>query len=178
MGLIISSLYLVWTIAIKTHVNSVAENSLQSQNLKVNNMISGPAPFNTVLWRVVGMQDTGYVEGFYSIFDKNLIQFNKYSSQDSLIKPIEKEWSIKRLKWFTKGFYKVSRDSNKIIMTDIRMGLEPSYFFNFSVGEIKDGQIIAGRNDKLPPLQFDITNSLILLWNRIWDEENIKLNSE
>jgi inner membrane protein len=138
-------------------------------------MISGPAPFNTVLWRVVGMQDSGYIEGFYSIFDKNLIQFNKYSSQDSLLKSIEKEWSIQRLKWFTKGFYKVSRDSNKIIMTDIRMGLESSYFFNFSVGEIKNGQIIAGRNDKLPPRQFDIKNSLRLLWKRIWNEDNQKL---
>ena len=171
LGLLVSSLYLIWSVSIKLHVHSVAKESLQSQDVSITKMISSPAPFNTILWRVVGMQDSGYIEGFYSLFDENQIQFKTYSSENTLLHPIENQWSVKRLKWFTNGFYKVSKNESKIIMTDIRMGVEPLYFFNFSVGEVRNGQIIPGSNEKLNQTSFNMPNSLLKLWTRIWDED-------
>lgn len=56
------------------------------------------------------------------------IEFKFYPSQNELLNPIADNWNVKRLQWFTKGFYKVSNVENKIVITDLRMGLGNNYF--------------------------------------------------
>ncbi|MEJ2618644.1 MAG: hypothetical protein P8Z35_27080, partial [Ignavibacteriaceae bacterium] len=123
--------------------------------------------------------DKGYAEGFYSIFDDNsYINFQQYASADSLLEPIKDEWDVQRLQWFSKGFYKVSEIDNKIVISDLRMGVEPLYFFSFVVGELKNGQIVPIKNYKIDQNGFDMKNSLGMLWNRIWNENTYPVFSE
>ena len=69
-GLILSTLYLAWSVTAHTHVSRLARESLLKQNIVSSQQITGPAPFNTLLWRTVAMTDSGYAEGFYSILDE------------------------------------------------------------------------------------------------------------
>jgi inner membrane protein len=170
-GLIISSLYLIWSVGAKAHVSSVAENSLRNQNIAVSNTLVGPSPFNTFLWRVIGMTESGYVEGFYSLFDESKeIDFKFYPSENELLNPIANDWNVKRLQWFTKGFYKVDNIENKIVITDIRMGVNQLYFFNFVVGKKYDNNIKIAEVEKLEPQEINTIEPLKRLWQRIWDE--------
>ena len=89
-GLIVSTLYLAWSVAALTYVSGVAQDSLQKQNISSEKTITGPAPFNTLLWRTVAMTDSGYVEGFYSLLDaKNEMYFTRYSSDKHLLNPLQ-----------------------------------------------------------------------------------------
>lgn len=170
-GLFLSSLYLLWGVGAKMHVNSIAENSLEKQNITVSQILSGPAPFNSLLWRVIGMTDSGYVEGVYSLLDESEeIEFSFYSSQNELLDPIADDWNVKRLQWFSKGFYLVSEINNKIVMTDLRMGFGSYYFFRFAVGENNNGEITVSKVEKLEPQEFDMLEPLARLWQRIWNE--------
>jgi inner membrane protein len=175
IGILVSSLYLAWSIGAKAHVQSVAERSLSDQDIAVSGIQVGPTPFNTLLWRVIGKTESGYVEGFYSLLDKSKeIQFKGYSSENELIDPIADDWNVQRLKWFTGGFYKVSTVDDKIVMTDIRMGVSGLYFFNFVVGEKSPAGIIPAGVEKLEPEGSDSMEPLKRLWQRIWDE-NVEL---
>jgi len=171
-GIAISSLYLVWSIGAKAHISSVAETSLLNQNISVSKTLVGPSPFNTILWRVIGMTDSGYVEGVYSLLDNSDdIEFKFRSSENNLLDPISDNWNVNRLQWFTKGFYKVSNIDNKIVITDLRMGVGSLYFFKFKVGEKINNNIAIAEVEKLAPEEFNGLEPLKRLWQRIWDEK-------
>jgi inner membrane protein len=172
LGLIISTLYLAWSLGVQTHVSGVARDSLQNQNIASKQMITGPAPFNTLLWRTVAMTDSGYVEGFYSLLDnKDVMYFNQYRSDAGLLEPIQDDWAVQRLQWFSKGFYKVSRMGNDILISDLRMGVEPLYFFTFAIGKVNAGRIELQPPRKIEPQQVNMGKSMNLLWQRIWNED-------
>ncbi len=172
VGLIVSSLYLLWSVGAKTHVSSVAERSLLNQNITISKTLVGPSPFNTLLWRVIGMTDSGYVEGVYSLLDSSdNIDFQFYSSKIELLNPIDDNWNVKRLQWFTKGFYKVSNLDNNIVITDLRMGVGNLYFFKFAVGEKINNNISIAQVEKLDPEEFNGLEPLKRLFQRIWDEK-------
>jgi inner membrane protein len=121
------------------------------------------------------MTDTGYVEGVYSLLDESKeIHFDFYPSENELIYPIADNWNVKRLQWFTKGFYKVSNVDNKVVITDIRMGVGDLNFFNFIVGEIDKNSVTSAEVEKLEPQEFNTIEPLNKLWLRIWDE-NVSL---
>ena len=138
-GIVLSSCYLAWTVGAKIHVEYRAREALQRQNIEYSRLMSTPAPFNTIVWRVIAMQEHGYVDGFYSFRERqDTIKFTHYSSDRSLLRGIETHWPVRRLQWFTHGFFKVSADQGAIFMTDLRMGLEPNYIFRFKVAEISN----------------------------------------
>ncbi len=136
LGILLSTLYLAWSVGAKLHVNQVARGALNTRGIEYTRMLTLAAPFNTVLWRVLAMTDGGYVEGYYSLLDQDqTMRFTAYPSDPALLDGIKDHWSVKRLQWFTHGFYAVKKEGGAIVMSDLRMGLEPSYVFQFKVAE-------------------------------------------
>ena len=167
-GLILSSIYLGWTLVAKLVVDTRFESELAAQQIDYRGIFTVPAPFNSLLWRAVVRDDNGYYEAYYSLFDGDeSIEFQYYASEEALIKTIDSHWPIQRLKWFSRGFYAVSRLDDDIIISDLRMGLEPDYVFRFKVGEL------ANPHPKpVTPEQLQAERDLGLLrlmWARIWD---------
>lgn len=135
-GLLLSSLYLVWTAGARFYVEGKALESLAKQNIAFDKLLSTPTPFNSLLWRFVAMADGGYYEGYYSVLDKtDDIEFDFYSDEKRLLDGLEGHWPVRRLQWFTHGFYSVSRTGNDIVASDLRMGAEPGYAFRYKVAE-------------------------------------------
>ena len=61
-----------------------------------------------------------------------------FDSADSLIDPLEQHWPVQRLRWFTHGWYAVGERNEELVLSDLRMGSEPTYVFRFAVAE-RDG---------------------------------------
>lgn len=136
IGLALSSIYLLWTVGAKLYVTDMAHKSMKKQNIEYERLLTIPTAFNTVLWRVIAVDDDKYYEGFYHLMDKTkTIRFTHYYSENKLLKNLETHWPVKRLKWFTRGFYSVQKYGDGIVITDIRMGMEPYYFFRFKVAQ-------------------------------------------
>ncbi len=141
LGLCLSTLYLGWSLAAKLHVQSVAERALAEQSHPYERIEVLAAPLNTLLWRVVAMDQQAYRVGWYSLLDPTpMIRFARYDSEKLWLAGLEAHWPVQRLKWFTKGFYRVERERSDILITDIRMGVEGSYVFRFKVGEVGAGR--------------------------------------
>ncbi len=167
--LALASSYLAWTMAAKAHVTGIADRSMQRQGLTHNHLLSTPAPFNTLLWRFVAMQDDGYYVGYYSILDDTKdIRFTRYESRTDLLQPLVDNWGVKRLQWFSHGFYRVSQPSpTEVAITDLRMGVEEAYVFSFKVADIAADGSMKPANERMPATRD--TSRLSLFWDRIWD---------
>lgn len=168
-GLILSTLYLCWTVAAKFVVDRRIESEMVAQNIRHGSVFTTPTPFNSLLWRAVVMDTGGYYDGYYSLLDgPGKIDFSRYPSEESLLAGIEDTWPVQRLQWFSRGFYSVSLRERDIVISDLRMGVEPHYAFNFKVGVLENPHARAVVPELLPAIR-DL-GRLPGLWRRIWDD--------
>lgn len=167
-GLALSTLYLGWTVAAKWQVEEAVRASFARQGVQYERLLTTPAPFNSLLWRVVAMDGDGYYEGFYSLVaGEREVAPVRYASAMQLIEPLRASWAVQRLQWFTHGFYAVSQLGEAVVMTDLRMGAEPDYIFRFVIGGIGNPHPHPVTPQAIParlPLE-----RLGWVWRRIWD---------
>ena len=132
-GLFLSLVYLTWAICAGEMVEGRVREKLARQGVSYSQLISSPAPFTTLLWRVVGIEKDRYFETYISLFDGNTPLFvDFYPRNLSLMTGIEEHPPVVKLKWFTRGYYTFSTVDEYVIMTDLRMGSEPDYVFLLS----------------------------------------------
>ncbi len=167
-GLVLSTAYLAWTVGAKLHVEDVARRSLDAQGLAQAALLTTPAPFNSLLWRVLAVDDAGYYEGFYSLVTgEDTVRFDHHPRRLELIAPIHESWPVQRLQWFTKGFYAVAPVGDDVVITDLRMGVEPDYVFRFKVAEVGNPHPRAVPVERVPAVRD--WDRLRWVWARIWD---------
>lgn len=168
LGLVVSSIYIVWSLGAKVLINQKVETALEQRGIGANTYISTPAPFSTLLWRVVVTTNNRYYEGYVSVFDTSEeLSLTPYSTSHGLLSNINQEWGVKRLQWFTKGFYSVTMRDNDVVLSDLRMGIECGYVFNFIVGKQTESGVQVGSFEKFSERpDFSKIGSI---WDRIWD---------
>jgi inner membrane protein len=174
LGIVISSIYIAWSLGAKVLIDRKVEIAFQQRNIDAIQYVSTPAPFSTLLWRIVVMTNNQYYEGYASVFDApEDIGLTPYQTRPELLETVNKERAIMRLQWFTKGFYSVSQRDNKIVLSDLRMGIECGYVFNFIVAEETENSLQLALVEKFSerPDLGKIGN----IWDRIWDP-TIKLS--
>lgn len=138
-GLVLSTGYLAWSVVAQAYVRGVAEEALAASGAPAQRLLVTPTAFNTVLWRVVAMREDGYDEGYYSLLDGGrTMRFERFPTDRPLERSLQDVWAVRRMAWFTHGFYKVHAQDGQAFITDLRMGQEPWYTFNFVVAR-RDG---------------------------------------
>lgn len=170
VGLALSTAYLGWTFIAKAQVERAAEQALATMGLQDAPRFSVPMPFNTLLWRVVVMTPDGYLEGERSLVaDAGPMRFRSYTSDVRALADVAGYGAVSRLRWFNHGFMKAETRDGQLRLSDLRMGVEPDYFFVFAVAE-RDGQGWRPiRVQQLMPA-LDAAGQLPRLWRRIWTE--------
>lgn len=132
----LSVAYLGWSWAAKMAVEANARESLAASKLDNAPMFSTPAPFNTLLWRVVVLTDGGYLEiGDSLLVEEEPLEIRAISSGAELLQAAQHVWAVPRLQWFADGFVKAEVVADELIVTDLRMGWEPKYVFRHAVAE-------------------------------------------
>jgi inner membrane protein len=168
VGLLLACTYIGWSLIAKLIIDTKTEAALAQQSIQYDKYLSTPAPFTTLLWRSVVMSDGRYYEIYTSIFDRTQdVSIDAYETKPYLLEAVKNDWSVNRLQWFTKGFYAVKQRDEDIFLSDLRMGVECSYVFNFKVAKESNGQIRLGNFEEFSQRP-DISN-LKYIWQRIWD---------
>jgi Predicted membrane-bound metal-dependent hydrolases len=139
-GLVASTAYLAWSLVAQWHVGNVVERTAVAANLDSGRTLVTPTPFNTLVWRVVVMDDDAYYEGFRSLLDDGTtVTLQRHAHDPALLARVRNDWAIRRLAWFSKGFYAVREIGDEgrpqVVMTDLRMGQTPWFVFSFVVAE-------------------------------------------
>ncbi len=169
VGLIVSTLYLSWTFIAKFHVEHFAQEQLATQQVSYAHMLVQPTPLNTLLWRILIMKERGYAEGYYSIVNQQTdIHLTHYSSDVQFLDTLMDHEPVQGLRYFTQGFWGINQDNNLIVISDLRMGMEPNYAFSFTVGKSQKPVISPVASEQ----RASTTNwgqVLPWVWQRIWD---------
>ena len=169
-GLALSTLYLGWSLLAKSLVDREAGRALAAMGLADAPRFSVPMPFNTLLWRVVAMTPSGFVEGERSLIaDHGPMVFRGYPSNVQALRQAATIPAVQRLGWFNRGFQKAQVRDGQLVLSDLRMGAEPDYTFNFAVAE-PDGdgwRAIPTRQLRWP---WQATRRLGDMWQRIWHQ--------
>lgn len=170
-GLLLSTAYLAWGAAAQQHVRAVALDALARQGIAAERVLVTPTAFNSVLWRIVAVAPDGLHEGFHSLLDRHgELRFDRFDAGAALRPALDDHAPVQRLCRFSQGFCKLSREGDRVLVSDLRMGQEPSYTFAFVVGRVAGGRIealappvAAGRRPQIGP-------ALAWLWRRALGE--------
>ncbi len=167
-GLVVSTAYLVLTLVLQSSVSAITHASLQQQNMSTENVLVAPTPFS-LLWRLVSIDKGTYYEGFYSLLDEDQhVEFVQYNRNSDMIDQYSDHWPIARMDWFTGGKISASQVNEQLIINDLRMGIESSYVFRFSVGHLGESGFEPQQSQQLP-LEIN-TDRMRAIVRRTWDE--------
>ncbi|MEN5016033.1 metal-dependent hydrolase [Erwinia sp. Eh17-17] len=166
VGLTLSCLYLVWSMAAQAWVTHQVKQQLVQQSDDVQQILVTPTAFNTLQWRVVAMTADSYQEGFYSLLNADKpLALTTHANGRALYQQFNSNWYVQRVAWFSRGFYAMKRVGEHITITDLRMGEEPHYSFTFDLGPepLKDGPF---KPERLAVQRPPLGQALHKLWSR------------
>ncbi len=165
-GLVLSTVYLAAGIAVQQGLTASAQRALAARDVEGARVLVQPTPFNTVLWRVLARVPGGYWEGYRSLLDPEApLALTWYASDDEALARLPSRPAAARLQWFSKGLYGVLEVPGGMIISDLRMGLEPFYVFSFLLA---DGGAAAAPVRRVGG-QRPLGGALRLLWERAVD---------
>ncbi len=169
-GLVLSTLYLGWSVLAQQQATQVARASLPQQGIAADALLVTPTPFNTLLWRLVATTPTQYFEGYYSLLDDSpRITWTAHDHGAALISQHPPEPYVARIAAFSHGFYKLSEKDGHLFVTDLRMGQEPTYTFSFDLGTA-EARAAQSHVPQLKGQRPDVSRVLPWLWRRMWGE--------
>ncbi len=122
-GLALSTGYLVFTFAVKTHVERVFADSLAESSIEVSRFMTCPTPLNSILWYGVAESDQGYQVGFYSLFDsERKIEFEFIPRNEELLGDLAETYEVDRLTWFANNYYCVRPHEEGLLLHVMNFG--------------------------------------------------------
>jgi len=174
-AIIVSSLYMAFTIWNKSRVNQIFTDSLQSENIEYQRYMTSPSILNNVLWFCLAEAESEYYFGLYSFFDKEKkVILHSIPKNWDLLDAQEDDNTINTLKWFSNDYYGVmKRKDGSLQINDMRYGTydgkdtnEESFIFRFGVKKGSDGMYQITDEQAGPPNE-DRAEIFKELWKRI-----------
>ena len=167
VGLVVSMAYMLWALGARAYVEDRVTERLSRQAVNYTRVIVSPAPFTTLLWRIVGIEDKRYFEAYFSIFDGEApLAVRHYPRNIELMQGLKNHPPVVKLRWFTRGYHALTVQNGTILMTDLRMGSEPDYVFRFKVGKIANSHTLPLEDERVKTRQD--WRRLRWVWQRIW----------
>ena len=177
-GIVVSSLYMIFTIFNQGRVEKVLKASLAEDGIEYSRTLITPTILNNVLWYCAAETDSAYYQGMYSFFDKEKkVVLSPIPSNRHWIEGREEDETIKRLDWFSNGFYSLLRRTDgRIQLNDMRYGTfrgnsnsENDYIFYFILNELEDGSFEIEETEPGPP-EGEARDLMGSLWARIFGD--------
>lgn len=121
-GLIISSLYLVFTLLNKQRVNADIAAQLAEQNIQYKDLLTMPVGIANINWYgVAKSQDSIFMLKYAPFADDNK-SIESFPIHEQYLNLIDKEVADK-MRWFAKGFYTVDKENENIRVYNLQVDM-------------------------------------------------------
>ena len=111
-----------------------------------------PTPFNILFWQVLAVDDTHYVTGLTNPLPScpiaDLTRHARLADAPHGFQPSE---SVRRLEWFTDGFYSYEDRGDTLAIADLRIGYHPDFVFSFEIARREAGTYAAVEPTQVGP---------------------------
>ena len=176
VGLIISSIYMIFTIFNKFNINTIFEKSLQANNISYSRYMTTPTILNNILWTGIAESDTAYFYGTYSHFDAEpLFEIKSIGkNREAFGNVLDTDSTLKTLRWFSDDYFQLKQKSGDTLeYYDLRFGTfkmkasDPDQFvFKFNLyKDAASHYILKDQGER--PRDADFGDVFAALWNRI-----------
>jgi inner membrane protein len=148
IGLALSTLYLIIGFANKNIAESHFEADLKQRSVTYERSMSGPTPFNILLWYGVYETKEDFRIGYWSLLDNpGPIHWDAFGKQHDLLIPYANEYGVDRLKWFSDDFYIVRKSEDELRFYNLKFGrssfgdstVNNAFPFHFKIKPLPDG---------------------------------------
>lgn len=116
---------------------AVASQARAHPEFKGKEVFVQPTPFNTLFWQVIAVDETSYVSGLTSILPgcpiTDVRQQNRLANPPAGFSPSS---SVKRLEWFTDGYFTYRNGGDGLSISDLRIGYDPEFVFSFEIARL------------------------------------------
>lgn len=169
-ALLLSSLYLGFTVAGKQMAEQRVEAAMARAGIQAERLFSTPTPFNSLLWRVILIDGAQYHEALVGWFDDAPPQFVSLPRGAPLAQVLADSPQHARLQWFSGGFLRYDEEDGQLLVTDLRLGMTGYHPFRFPLAERNgSGWTLLHEAARLPAERGDLAR-LEVLWRRIWQQ--------
>ncbi|MGI9402853.1 MAG: metal-dependent hydrolase [Rhizobiaceae bacterium] len=139
-ALVFSSAYMGLGVILQANAERRASAIFAKAGIETSNIFAIAGPLNIVVWKVIGWEEGRYHNLYLSLFDDDdQARIYTHPTRSDLTACLEGNDGFEKLRWFSRGFFKTSLQDEKVIISDLRMGLTPSYVFRFIVAEHDNG---------------------------------------
>lgn len=170
-ALILSTLYLGFTLTGKQMAERRVEGVLMRNDLQAQQLFSTPTPFNSLLWRVILVDGEDYYETLVSWFDTAPPELVRLPRNEGLAAVLADSPQHERLQWFTGGVMRYDVIDDLLLVTDLRLGMTGFHPFRFALAErVADDWRLIDHVERLPSERGDM-DRLRQIWQRIWQQQ-------
>ncbi|MCW5730125.1 MAG: metal-dependent hydrolase [Alphaproteobacteria bacterium] len=169
LALLLSSLYLAWTVVAQQIAERKVLAALERHGVRAERLAMIPMPFNSFLWRGLAVEGDRYYNVYRSVLDTgDAGGVHAHERRMALADGLPDQSRIAAIADFSGGFYAFRRVGDELLLSDLRLGVEPNYVFTFRIAEFRQGMAAAVFPVRMPR-GYDLTQ-LGWLWRRIFDE--------
>lgn len=147
IGLIVSSLYLFYTLGVKHHINNMIKAELTEQSILYEKILSVPVGVGSLEWYGVAKTDDSlFISKIYDL-THNHIEFSSFPINNNLLDRVDDDL-VDRMKWFAQDFYTVAEKDGKIRIYNMQCDMQgireygaykaPTAFY-FEIDSHRDG---------------------------------------
>ena len=131
-GLALSTLYLVWSVAAQHAMTQRVLPALAERGLSQAPRLVQPMPFSTLLWRITVLGEQQRLEIVSGILDDDVpLQVEAFPRDQQSLEAIHGLPAGRTLMHFTRGFVAAEVQGDRLLATDIRLGLPGLHPFQF-----------------------------------------------
>jgi inner membrane protein len=140
--LLFCTAYMAAGVLLQANAENRAKAIFAEVGIEARNVFAIAAPFNIVVWKVIGQQDDRYHNLYLSLLDddRDAIIYTHPSRAD-LESCLDGVDSFDKLRWFSRGYYRMQVQDGRIVMSDLRMGVTPGYAFRFAIAAYDGGMV-------------------------------------
>lgn len=122
-GLGFSTAYLILTIFLKLTAIGLFEREFNRQGIEPVRYMTIPGPFTSIYWRALVETEDAFLQGYVSLFDSTPdVVFHRTEKTRHLSDPWKDTPGMRRLEWFSKGYYSVTLRDGIPYIHDLRFG--------------------------------------------------------
>lgn len=170
-ALVLSTLYLGTSLVGKQMAEARTERVMAENGIENAQVFSAPTPFNTLLWRVIVVDGEDYHEALVSWLDEDSPELVRIPRGAHLATALQDSPQHARLQWFTDGVLRYDQIQDRIMVTDLRLGMTGFHPFRFALAERNgDGWTLIPYVERQPADRGGM-DRLKQIWHRIWHQQ-------
>lgn len=128
LGLGVSTLYLLFTLLHKQHIERHFERELATQGIVFEKMLTVLVSAANLVWFGVAKDGEGLHIGRYATGQKEPVNFEFFPINDYLLEGLD-PYLVDRMRWFSQGFYTVAEHDGKIRLYNMQCDMQGIRYF-------------------------------------------------